>query len=184
MIRDEVINEYFDWLFHMVTDKHRYARRISYRKLLILLHSTEFRYSIELDGNRATDGIDLRFRFEMESGIPKAASFLDGPCSLFEMMVALSIRCEEHIMDDPDIGNRTGQWFWGMIVNLDLERMTDDRFNRSYTEKRINILLDRKYKRNGEGGLFTIEDCPCDLRDIEIWYQLCWYLDHILQEGV
>lgn len=37
-----------------------------------------------------------------------------------EMIIALAIRLEEHIMDDPDIGNRTGQWFWDMIVSLGL----------------------------------------------------------------
>lgn len=49
------------------------------------------------------------------------ASYLDNrPCSVLEMIIALAIRLEEHIMDDPDIGNRTGQWFWDMIVSLGL----------------------------------------------------------------
>ena len=41
------------------------------------------------------------------------SAYLDNKtCSVLEMMIALAIRCEEHIMDDPDVGNRTGQWFW------------------------------------------------------------------------
>ena len=76
---------------------------------------------IPMDGNRAEDGIDLRYRFGHEQHYSDAmvASFLDDrPCSVLEMMIALSIRCEEHIMDDPDVGNRTGQWFWSMIASL------------------------------------------------------------------
>ena len=109
------------------------------------------------------------------------ASYLDDrPCSVLEMLIALAMRCEEHIMDDPDIGNRTGQWFWSMITNLGLGSMTDAKFDRVKINHVILIFLDRKYKPNGEGGLFTVRNCPRDLRTIEIWYQMCWYLDDIL----
>ena len=39
-------------------------------------------------------------------------------CSVLEMMVALAICCEETYMDNPNIGNRTGQWFWNMVKNI------------------------------------------------------------------
>lgn len=93
------------------------------------------------------------------------------------MMIALAIRCEEHIMDDPDIGNRTGQWFWNMIVNLGLGSMNDSKFDRDYVEDIVQKFLDRKYSRNGDGGLFTVNRSRYDLRSVEIWYQMCWYLD-------
>lgn len=83
-------------------------------------------------------------------------------------------------MDDPDIGDRTGKWFWGMVENLGLIFMTDSRFDRRYTEERIDIFLDREYESNGDGGLFTAEHCREDMRTVEIWYQMCWYLDDIL----
>ena len=43
----------------------------------------------------------------------------------------------------------------------------------------IQRLLDRKYKRNGEGGLFTVNNGE-DLRTVEIWYQLGWFLNSII----
>jgi hypothetical protein len=104
---------------------------------------------------------------------------LDGPCTVLEMMIALANRCEETIMDDPDIGDRTGQWFWGMITNMGLGSMSDDRYDRRYVEYVITRLLDREYEPDGTGGLFTVRDCDRDMRDVEIWYQLCWYLDSI-----
>lgn len=153
-----------------MVDEKRYSR-VSFRKLLIYLHQTEFRYSIRKDGNRAEDGIDLRGRY---------GEITDDPCSVLEMMVALAIRCEEEIMDDPKFGNRTGQWFWGMINNLGLGSMSDDRFDRKYVDEVITRFLDRDYEPDGKGGLFTVKDCEYDLRDYEIWYQLCWYLDNIV----
>ena len=109
------------------------------------------------------------------------ASFLDNrPCSVLEMLIALAFRCEEHIMQDSDAGDRMGQWFWNMIVNLGLGSMSDSRFDAAYTDDVIFRFMDRKYKRNGEGGLFTVERCKCDMRSVEIWYQMNWYLDSIL----
>lgn len=180
MTRDDVINEYFEWLYNSVCDR-KSLKGNSYRKLFMLLHRTEFRYSIPRDENRALDGLELRRRFAHDAD--HRGYILDclaGHCSVLEMMIALAIRCEEHIMDDPDIGDRTGKWFWGMIENLGLIFMTDARFDRQYVEKKVAIFLDRKYARNGAGGLFTAEHCVEDMRDIEIWYQMSWYLDDIL----
>jgi hypothetical protein len=79
-------------------------------------------------------------------------------------------------MGDQDVGDRTGQWFWGMIMNLGLAAMHDKDFDADYANKAVSRFLSRKYGRDGEGGLFTIQHCPHDLRKIEIWYQMCWYL--------
>jgi len=160
----------------------RYSNQ-SYRKLLARLHGTEFVYSIPMDGNRAEDGVDLRYRFGREYGFDDAAieSCLDNvPCSILEMMIALAIRCEEHIMCDPDIGDRTGKWFWDMIESLGLADMDDAKYNRGLVERTLTRFLSRGYRRNGKGGLFTVEKCRRDMRSMEIWYQMCWYLDGLI----
>ena len=94
------------------------------------------------------------------------------------MMLALSIRCEE-IMDDPNMGDRTTQWFWSMITTLGLGSMTDDLFDKKYVKDVIKRFLDRKYEPDGTGGLFKVRNCSDDLRSIEIWVQMLWYLDNI-----
>ena len=38
---DKIRNEYFEWMYDLVCGK-RYSQEISYRKLLMLLHDTEF----------------------------------------------------------------------------------------------------------------------------------------------
>lgn len=179
MIREELNQRYFEWMYQLVCNG-RYSNRLSYRKLLIKLHNIEFEYSIEMDSNRAEDGIELRYRFRYENSYEETLvdKYLnDRSCSVLEMMVALAIRCEENIMDDPDIGNRVGQWFWNMIVNLKLGRMNDINYDNEYVESVIYKFLKRQYRENGEGGLFTVEHCKYDLRTVEIWYQMCWYLD-------
>lgn len=182
MILDGLNNEYFEWMYRFVCNE-RYSRKLSYRRLMHTLHGIDFYSIIPLDRNRGEDGIELRYRFAYERGYDTSTIeryFGAHPCSVLEMLIALAIRCEEHIMNDPDIGNRTGQWFWNMIVNLNLGSMTDEKFDEDHVYDVISSFLDRKYKANGEGGLFTVKHGKDDLRSVEIWYQMCWYLDDIV----
>lgn len=179
MTEKELSREYFKWMCQLVCGK-RYSKTLSYRRLLTRLNEIEFTYLIDLDGNRAEDGINLRYHFGYENGYDSRmiASYLDDcPCSVLEMMVALAVRCEEHIMADSELGDRTGQWFWNMIVSLGLGSMMDSRYDEEYVDSVIYRFLNREYERNGKGGLFTIEHCPRDLRGVEIWYQMSWYLN-------
>ena len=178
MISDIVSNDYFNWLYDYVC-ANRFDQHITYRKLLMRLHSTVFRYSIPRDENRAENGIELRHRFADDYlTVENAAEYLMEPCSVSEMMLGLAIQGED-FMDDPDYGDRTTQWFWGMIVNLGLGGMTDDRFNKREVDYIVDRFLNRNYEPNGKGGLFTIRNCEYDLRDVEIWVQLLWYLNSI-----
>jgi hypothetical protein len=172
---DQVRNEYFEWLYNYVC-KGRVNNRISYKKLFILLHDIDFDFYIRSDMNRAIDGTDLRYRFSIVKDDDSINDILDGPCSVLEMMVALAVRAET-IMDNPKYGDRTGQWFWGMLSNLGLNRMTDDNFNEKIATQRIYDFLERRYNPNGKGGLFYIPETKEDLTQVEIWTQMCWYLD-------
>ena len=185
MLQDELRERYFEWMYHIVFGERRY-NRLSYRKLLMFLYNTEFVPIIEEDENRVQDGIDFRFRFGYEYGYSRDIinNYLnDRPCSVLEMMGALAFKGEEQIMDDPDYGDRTGQWFWNMIVSLGLGSMSDSRFNKNYANNVIFDFLNRNYKPNGEGGLFTIDNCMYDLRSVEIWTQFMWYLNLIIEQS-
>lgn len=176
MTRRQLCDEYFEWIFDIVC-RDRYAEDNSYRNLLSYLHSVDFSYIISRDQDRYTDGVDLRRKFTLEMGYGDTAYRITGPCSVLEMMVALAIRCEETIMDDVTYGDRTGQWFWSMIVSLGLGSMSNRRFDVDYVEEVIDTFLNRDYEPDGRGGLFTIRDCDDDLRRVDIWGQMCWYLD-------
>lgn len=170
MARRNLNLEYFKWMYNIVC-ADRYTSSNSYEKLLMYLHDVEFTYTIKRDADRFYDGINLRRRFGQQ---------IDGPCSVLEMMVALAIRCEETIMTDPKFGDRTSQWFWRMIVNLGLGGETDSRFDKEYVRDVVDQFLHRNYQRDGRGGLFTVKEYQYDLRDVDIWTQMMWYLDDIL----
>ena len=174
MVRDDIANDYFEWMYDL-TCGGIFSDKITYRKLLMYLHTVEFTYTIPIDENRADDGEKLRRRYS-----PSKERYLTGPCSVLEMMVALAIKCEETIMEDPSMGDRTKQWFWKMVNNLGLSSMTDDSFDKKYVKYVVQRFLNREYEPDGKGGLFTVHDAGCDLRDVEIFYQLLWYLDTII----
>lgn len=177
--KDELSNEYFEWMYNIACGD-RYSKETSFRKLLMHLHDVEFIYYIFRDENRAQEGIDLRYRFGLVSGHDDACDVLNEPCSVLEMILALAIRCEENFMDDPTIGDRTAQWFWGMVVNMGLGGMTDERYDRRFVDDIVTRFLERDYEPNGKGGLFTIDNCKYDLREVEIWYQFNWYIKTIV----
>ena len=174
-------NKYFNWLCDYVC-KDRFARTISYKKVLTVLHQTEFKWSIPMDKNRVGDGLELRRRFshEMCGEYDNEEFIIDAPCSVLEMMLGLAIRCEETIMDDPRYGNRTVEWFWRMMNSLGLSGMYDRNFDKTEVEFIIQRFLDREYAPSGKGGLFYIRGCKKDLRTVEIWTQLNWYLNTII----
>lgn len=175
---EDIQNDYFEWMVDIV-DGFRYSKEISHRKLLIHLHTTVFDYTIPMDANRADDGIQLRRRYCLYHNADRSCLNI-GPCTVLEMMIALALRCEEEIMDDPDVGNRTAQWFWTMIANLGLNGITDDIYDRQYVDDVLERFMNMEYEPDGRGGLFRIRNCPHDLRYVEIWCQLMWYLNTIV----
>lgn len=146
-----------------------------YTKLLFNLYNRDFVWRIELDANRAADGIDLRRHYELSTGCD--ISILDDkPCSMLEMMIALSMKME-NVMTNLDYGDRTGQWFWQMVHSLGLSSLTDNHFDKRYFHEIIDRFIEHDYKKNGKGGLFTLSKNWGDMRREEIHTQMCWYLD-------
>lgn len=174
---NDLQREYFEWMYNTVSAE-RFAKENSYRKLLSYLNTVTYTWILDDDVNRAEDGEEgLRWQFAYSNHITVNHE-LDGPCSVLEMILAMAYRCEE-IMDDPKKGDRTVQWFWKMINNLGLGGMTDRMFNQTYVRRVIERFLKREYEPDGHGSLFIIRDCEYDLRDVETWTCMLWYLDTI-----
>ena len=179
MRHDKLHDEYFEWLRDKVSG---YRDNTRYTQLFEYLFNKEFIYILDMDENRFKDGIELRYRFAYEEGYSDddiSKSFKREPCSVLEMMVALAVRCEDHIMEDAEFGNRTGVWFWDMLTNLGIDQACDGNFSIYEVDDIIERFLNREYEPDGRGGLFTVENCEYYLRDIEIWYQLHLYLSTI-----
>lgn len=170
---------YFDWLCSKVYEPVN--GKDTYSKLLKRLYDTEFVYR-PFDDDRAKDGIALRYSYRDQTG---KNSGIIGECNLLEMMVALVDRYENSTMANVAMGNRTGQWFWGMIASLGLGRMTDDRYDDDEVMKAINRFETNSYEANGSGGLFTLANPPGDMTKIPIIVQINYFMTEVLEdEGI
>lgn len=160
-----------------IADGGRFSETTSYRQLLTFLHDVEFVYFVPYDENRAAEGVALRYRFCRRHNYEDFEYCLDGPCSVFEMMLALALHCEENIMVDPELGDRTSQWFWAMIKNMGLANMTDSNYNEWLVNDVVTRFLNREYDYDGKGGLFRVKNWHRDMRKAEIWHQLMAYIN-------
>lgn len=179
-------DDYFSWLCSFVYDPRFVQTGNTRLKLLRFLYHKPFVWIYPMDENRAIDGLTLRGHFSWDRGSTieetTKRSGLSSSCSMLEMMIALAIKCEKSIMDNPNIGDRTGQWFWEMVVSLGLGEMTDQRFDESVCESVIDAFINHEYEPNGKGGLFTVDHPSKDMRALEIWYQMAFHLDEALRE--
>lgn len=167
-------NRYFDWLLGIVCTKSQIAR---YSRILSDLYNTNFRWTMDRDLNRLEDGLELRKQFVTETG---AWDFGYEDCNVLEVMVALAIRMETEIMSDCDGDDRTDEWFWYMMSSLRLDCMPNNEYSAVIAEEIIDDFLDRKFGRTGQGSLFYIPGTNRDMRKVEIWYQMCEYINSIL----
>lgn len=185
-------DEYFEYLINLIrfvpvqnngniTYDNRAVNRI---KMLKHLYVNPFHPLLSDDENRVKDALDLRHDYQYqqpESLLPEKNHPFSQPkrCRILELMVALAKRCEDQIMTNTNLGNRTGFWFWSMVESLGLINLLDSNWSSESEEKAqraIYLFITRKYNQDGKGGLFTIPEIDTNMRSISIWYQAMYYL--------
>lgn len=169
--------KYYQWLISLIGDQ--YHERY-YSQLIGDLNATEFIFQTNLDENRAVDGIDLRVRYTDKEEIMLGDNLypLDGPCTVFEMMVALACRVEQEVLDD----GGASDCFWGMIKSLGLYKNDNYNYDHNLTVAVMEQFLNRTYRADGKGGLFTLKKPREDLRNVQIWDQAMWYYSQLYKE--
>ena len=148
----------------------------AYNFLSMELIKLPFRYTHPMDENRWQDGMNLRhdFTYETEKFLDSSSGILPG-CSFLEMLVALSCKCENQIMRNIDIGNRTKKWFYMMLKCLDFYKMTNKNWQFEYSEEVKNKV--------NEGKIFHFKTKKVE--NEEIWKQLMVYLrENYISEDV
>lgn len=159
-------SRYYERLIDMVraydSPYNRYSRLLDY------LYSREFYWSVDNDGNRADDALTLRGSLGYHD--------FSKPANVLEMMISLADRCEHDVVGADGMEDQTSEWFWSMIENLGLSEQTDDHYDERLVKRRIDMMLDRQYDSHGRYGLFYVKYPPADMRDVELWYQMNWYL--------
>lgn len=163
---------YFNFLVDIVCDKKKSKY---YSQLLETLYDTEFVSYDIMDDCRISDGYRLR---DLYSGyVEDSEYYISKPCSILEMMVAFARRIEMELMYDCDLGDRTGHWFWKMIGNLGLLDQDNGRFNELYVTIVLHRFVEKQYESDGKGGLFYIENAVEDVSEMDIWSQMCLYMN-------
>lgn len=159
---------YFRWLANQITIEDRHK---DFNDVLERMFQTEFVWlpNIWGDENRVDDGLYLRYEFGHQ---------FDSPCSVLEVLVALSRRLEFIV------GGTASNWAWQLMHNLGLDRFPDP-VSTKRMDKVADILEDlvyRNYSFGGWGGFFPLQNPTEDQTKVEIWYQMAAYVDEILPD--
>lgn len=167
---------YLEWLYGKVGAVSNRNPGRSYWRLMSQLYSIPFNWFVHNDDNRVLDGLDLRIEFLAEvdqTPDDPSGDWLNLECSFLEMLIALARRVS---FDTPD---SLYEWFWIFMKNLELDRYNDEIYEIAIQEEVAEVVkrvIDRRYSRNGDGGLFPLEKTPNDQRKVELWYQMQEYL--------
>lgn len=160
------------WCYGQVADAKIRKGSRTYWRLLRQLYSTEFRYFIPNDENRAEDGKELRIEWAHEKEVEPDEEWLNLPCSFLEMLIALARRMAFQAEETPEF------WFWHLIKNLDFDEFHDANraYSHNFIERRMRVVNERMYDYMGNGGLFPLRNPSKDQRKVELWYQMCEYI--------
>lgn len=175
MNKDGTLDDlYLEWLYSKLGSVRNRNPARSYWALVKQLYSTPFIYFVPNDDNRAIDGMELRQTFASEVGIHiDDHSWLELPCSMLEMLLALAGRASFESQGTPD------WWFWKLVNNIELRKYTDAVYNESVTEwvdEILSTVNERTYGEDGNGGLFPLRHAQLNQRNVELWYQMSAYL--------
>jgi hypothetical protein len=174
MTTEPLEHAYFEWLaVQVVNTRLRNPRQTSWH-LLKQLYTTEFKWSIHNDDNRVADGKELRSEFLDLNREQAEPDWMTQGCSFLEMLIALSRR-----LSFQTEGVSPAEWFWHLLGNVELHisdwdyeslRMHD------YVDQVLQRLNNRTYNANGRGGLFPLHESDIDQTQVELWYQMNYYL--------
>ena len=172
-----LLEEYYSWLCNLV-ETNKEDR--SYFLLMDALFNKEFKWSVPNDDNRIADALELRERFcEEELDIDYENVIFDKECSMLEILIALSYRCEFIVADMAETIPMI-DWFWKLIDNIGIDLFDDEEWSnpnvRIIVDESLNDIIERRYKRDGKGGLFPLKKSKKDQRKLELWYQMSAYL--------
>lgn len=163
---------YLRWLYEQVADPEQDPK---WWKLFRILYTTEFVWIVANDEDRIADGKALRQEFIDSHHIRLTRSdrhWTELGCSMLELMVGLSFRLEF----EADNG-KAHAWFWVLMENIGLSQYDDSRrVPERYIRGVLEMIIQRYYEPNGQGGFFPLERPSQDQRDVEIVYQLSAYV--------
>lgn len=143
-----------------------------YSDLCETLLDIEFEYHIGNDCDRAEDGLNLRREFECIIG----ARISDvSPCSMLEMLVAVSIRTAE-LMYEGEEDDTPGDYFWIFLGYLGLDKMRNRSDFRRCQRQIVNICATFMDENCQNVDIVDVKHKPKNWSNLEIWKRINWFL--------
>jgi hypothetical protein len=161
---------YREWL----VDRVQFNKN-NYDDLIVILHQAPFYSCLARDDDRAKDGRYLRTEYFQNDDLLDEIMSNYKDCSVFEMLVAFSIRIDNEWIGDPG-EEHPETIFWEMLCNLGLDKCTNRRINSKFVMETLDIWVNRKFDSDGRGSIFPLKNTSRDQRSVEIWGQLQEYL--------
>ena len=177
--KDDLMDRYFEWLMNEVKGTY-------YDELLLKLYSLPFDVpEDDMDHSRMMDGLKLRDIFVRETRnnyeVPSKT------CSFLEMLIAMAKRLDDQVLYEVKFGDRSVDWFWMFIDNMDMSDATNEHWNLhwdKYVYNRYCKIMKRLYAPNGKGGIFIVLREGVDCREVDLWRQLMWWTSENIRAGV
>lgn len=120
-----VVSTYKEYLKKMVIDGETCCYNVLLKRLDLLPYFSNGR-----NKDRYDDAEQLRIRYGDDNNIADILSYFSKePITVFEVLLALSIRIEEKIMVDDKKGDRTSQWFWALVNDIGLCEYDDNNWD-------------------------------------------------------
>lgn len=159
------MSDYIRWV---LKDRLRLSEKEIKENLSLVsaLAEVEFIWKHPMDENRAIDGLELRSDFEYETGeyLDKTSGLMP-QCTMFEMLAALAMRCENQLMRDSMVGDRTSKWFFEFLDNLEVLDGS----------RPVETACDLFFK--GALELFPLKNKKIKQKNEQIWKQLMAYIN-------
>lgn len=177
------MDAYMKWMLDKIDFKKRNHKK--YGKLLKILNEIEYEFTTLLDENRLSDALNMRNEFleeccgysyskfdsSMVSACPNIVLFGPHRCSVLEMLVAMSIRCEIEMTGEPGC-DVLGRMFWIAIDNSGLSKFTDDRFDGQFVRKIV--------RETTNSDIFPFNRSGIDKSRVDLWYAMqLWIAENL-----
>lgn len=149
------------------------------------LHDTTFVSYDEFDDNLVENGMNLRREFleNSRAGLKFYEIYggFEFECTILELLVYISVKIEDEIMTNDAFGERYSEWFWLMIDNLGLKSAKNSYYSEEKVCQILENFIEKRYRRNGKGGLFVINSSKIDVKELDIWSQAMSFLTKLVK---
>lgn len=176
VLKKNWIDDYYNWILSTVGIRKR--KYTHYKKLLKTLFSIPYTWTNEMDENRYSDGMGLRYHFCDENDLSdyqwKDFYFtVNFRCSVLEVLTAFSRR----IADSPYTYDEfSGMMFWVFMENLGLTEYRDEVYDEDAVKSIIIEWMSGEKTGKNCISILPISDKSVNSDEMDLWMTMTCYM--------